>query len=83
MGTKVNGWSLIRKETMGVYGNDYLQRATIAMIGLGANPRSDAMYPQLHVDSKGRKLNGSNVYKLHLKKTATTNSNFLVYHPLR
>ena len=68
MGTKVNGWSLIRKETMGVYGNDYLQRATIAMIGLGANPRSDAMYPQLHVDSKGRKLNGSNVYKLHFEK---------------
>jgi hypothetical protein len=68
MGRKVNGWALIEKEAMGVYGIDYLQRAAIALIGLGANSKADAIYPQLHVDSKGKKLNGSNFYKLHFNK---------------
>ena len=56
MGRKVNGWSLIEKEAMGVYGIDYLQRAAVAMFGLGANPKADAIYPQLHVDSKEESL---------------------------
>ncbi len=38
-----NGWQ-IATDTIGVYGNSYLNRAVIAMIGLGANPPEDAVY---------------------------------------
>ncbi len=31
-------------KSIGVYGNDYLQRATINLIGLGANPYEQAIY---------------------------------------
>jgi len=30
--------------TMGVYGNYYLKRAIVAMLGLGANQPGDAVY---------------------------------------
>jgi len=43
LGTNVKGWSITT--TIGVYGNAYLPRATVAMVGLGANPAEDAIYP--------------------------------------
>ncbi|MEK8225363.1 hypothetical protein NKG05_03335 [Oerskovia sp. M15] len=39
---------------MGVYGNYYLKRALITLVGLGANPVEDAIYPFLVADADGR-----------------------------
>jgi hypothetical protein len=59
-----NGWSM-NTDTMGVYGNYYLKRAIVAMVGLGANQPDDAIYPMLLVDSKGRTTTGDKNYVLH------------------
>lgn len=58
-----NGW-LVRRNDIGVYGNNYTARAAVAMIGLGALPPEDAVYPNTHVDSQGQPLNGANRYIL-------------------
>jgi len=63
-GTRVNGWS-ISTETIGVYGNDYLKRATVALGGLGANPPEDAVYPVLLVDADGDPTTGEQSYVVH------------------
>ncbi|MEW6114530.1 MAG: DUF1214 domain-containing protein, partial [Thermodesulfobacteriota bacterium] len=54
--------------TMGVYGNYYLKRAQVAMIGLGANLPEDAIYPINIGDSEGKPLTGVNTYVLHFSK---------------
>ncbi|MCA3559431.1 MAG: DUF1254 domain-containing protein [Aestuariivirga sp.] len=41
--SRVNGWNYTLKA--GVYGADYLQRALVTAIGLGANRPQDAVYP--------------------------------------
>jgi hypothetical protein len=64
LGTQVNGWS-ISTETVGVYGNAYLQRATWTLVGLGANPPEDAVYPLLLTDSDGEPTTGEQNYVLH------------------
>jgi hypothetical protein len=63
LGTPVNGW-LVNADTMGVYGNSYLKRATLAMVGLGSNPPEDAIYPLTFVDGDGTALIGENDYVL-------------------
>jgi hypothetical protein len=63
-GTQVNGWS-ISTETIGVYGNAYLKRATVALGGLGANPPEDAVYPILLADSDGDPTRGEQNYVIH------------------
>ncbi len=45
-GVNVNGWSY-RTKDIGIYGTDYLQRAFVTAIGLGANRPQDAIYPNL------------------------------------
>ena len=60
----VDGW-VTMTDTIGVYGNFYLKRAAIAMIGLGANPEADAVYPLLMTDSDGNPLDGAHDYVLH------------------
>lgn len=60
----VNGW-LMNIDTMGVYGNFYIKRAIVTMIGLGANAAEDAVYPVLQVDADGRPLDGAHDYVLH------------------
>jgi hypothetical protein len=60
----VNGWQM-NIDTMGVYGNFYLKRAIVAMVGLGANAPEDAVYPVLMADADGRPLTGDNDYVLH------------------
>jgi hypothetical protein len=63
----VDGWQM-NTDTMGVYGNNYLKRAIIAKVGLGANQPEDAIYPLCMTDADGKPLNGSNNYMLHFAK---------------
>jgi hypothetical protein len=63
----VNGWQM-NTDTMGVYGNYYLKRAIIAMVGLGANQSDDAVYPLAIADGDGKPLTGANKYVLHFTK---------------
>jgi hypothetical protein len=67
VGRIVNGWQM-STDTMGVYGNYYLKRATVAMVGVGSNPPEDAIYPLTWNDADGRPLNGKNDYVLHFER---------------
>ncbi len=59
-----NGWTFTTSG-MGVYGNDYFERAGIALIGLGANLAEDAVYPMNVVDANGQLVRGDQRYVLH------------------
>jgi hypothetical protein len=63
----VNGWQM-NTDTMGVYGNYYLKRAIVAMVGLGANQPDDAIYPIAAADANGKPLKGEHNYLLHFNK---------------
>jgi len=60
----VNGWQM-NTNTMGVYGNYYLKRAIVAMVGLGANQPEDAVYPLNVSDATGQPVMAENNYVLH------------------
>jgi hypothetical protein len=60
----VNGWQM-NLDTVGVYGNFYVKRAIVAMIGLGANSAEDAVYPVLMADADGEPVSGDHAYVLH------------------
>jgi hypothetical protein len=62
-----NGW-LMNTDSIGVYGNYYLKRAILSMVGLGANPPEDAVYPLAETDTDDQPLNGDNDYVLHFNK---------------
>ena len=62
-----NGWN-IPTAVMGVYGNEYLQRAVVAMVGLGANPAEEAVYPMNVHDADGKSMVGGQQYVLHFAK---------------
>jgi hypothetical protein len=62
-----NGWQM-NTDTMGVYGDYYLKRAIIAMMGLGANQPEDAIYPILLTAANGKPLMGERRYVLHFNK---------------
>ncbi|HEV7283466.1 MAG TPA: DUF1254 domain-containing protein [Kaistia sp.] len=65
----VNGWGFTTKT--GLYGTNYIQRALITAIGLGANRPQDAVYPTSLKDGGGvfsRSYNGSEDYVLTFKK---------------
>ncbi|MGY4709860.1 DUF1254 domain-containing protein [Mycolicibacterium sp. CBM1] len=64
LGNIVDGWMGLT-EGMGVYGNSYLRRAIVTLIGLGANPGEDAIYPMLITDADGAPLAGENDYVIH------------------
>ena len=61
-----NGWNIHRD--LGRYGTEYLKRAFVAWMGLGANLPEDAVYPTLRVDAEGQPLTGANRYVLHFDK---------------
>ncbi len=67
LGRPVNGWSM-NTDTMGVYGNYYLKRAIVSMVGLGANQPEDAVYPINFNDADAKPVDGSNKYILHFSK---------------
>lgn len=68
-GTEVNGWTLSTKT--GLYGTEYLQRAFITAIGLGANRPQDAVYPTSEMDGAGKPYSGEKKYVLHFAKGKT------------
>ena len=85
-----NGWRLLL--TAGDYGTDYLVRAFVALIGLGANRIEDAFYPNAQTDSAGQPLDGTSNYVVHFESappirgfwslTAYTAERFLVPNPI-
>ena len=62
----VNGWGFTTKT--GIYGTDYLMRALVTAIGLGANRPQDAVYPTSLKDLEGRAYEGTNKYVMHFPK---------------
>jgi hypothetical protein len=62
-----DGWVALGN-ALGVYGNDYLQRAFIGYAGLGALPPEEAIYPMAPIDGDGKPLNGAARYVLHFDK---------------
>jgi hypothetical protein len=64
----VNGWLIERR--VGRYDTNYMLRAHVALVGLGANLPEDAIYPMAVVDGEGAKLTGSNRYLLHFPADA-------------
>ena len=69
MARVVNGWQM-NTDTMGVYGNYYLKRAIIAMVGLGANLPEDAVYPLNVAAADGKRMSGEKRYVLHFAREA-------------
>jgi hypothetical protein len=61
-----NGWVFTLKT--GIYGTNYLQRALVTAIGLGANRPQDAVYPTSEADADGRPYIGTNHYVMHFDK---------------
>jgi hypothetical protein len=68
-GTRESGWVFTTKT--GLYGTDYLQRAFITAIGLGANRPQDAVYPTSEADRDGKPYSGANKYVMHFAKGET------------
>jgi len=64
--SRVNGWSYTTKA--GVYGTNYLQRALVTYIGLGANRPQDAVYPTSLKPSVLTSYEGTNKYTMRFEK---------------
>lgn len=62
-----NGWSTIIGG-VGVYDDDYLQRAATAYSGWGANIVQDSVYAVAVTDSQWNAFSNANTYKLHIDK---------------
>jgi hypothetical protein len=62
----INGWGFTTKT--GVYGTDYLMRAFVTAIGLGANRPQDAVYPTSMKDAEDRTYDGANKYLVRIPK---------------
>lgn len=62
----LSGWSYTTKT--GIYGTDYLMRALVTAIGLGANRPQDAIYPTSLKDAAGSAYDGANKYVIRFAK---------------
>lgn len=65
-GKSVNGWQYLTM--LGHYGTDYLWRAVVALIGLGANLPEDAIYLRATQDSSGKGFSGAHAYEIRFAK---------------
>jgi hypothetical protein len=65
--TRNNGW-LIPGDYVGDYGRNWLGRAVVARVGLGANTRAETIYPIALTDSRGRPLRGWHRYTLRFPR---------------
>jgi len=61
-----NGW--LFDQRTGIYGTDYLNRALVTAIGIGANRPQDAVYPTSLRESLLREYNGANKYVMRFDK---------------
>lgn len=64
LATSVDGWISLA-DSVGVYGNNYFRRAVMTLLGLGANPPEDAVYPMLTADAEGAPVTGDHDYVMH------------------
>jgi hypothetical protein len=60
------GWSIAAGD-IGTYGNSYLIRAFIALIGIGANPPVDALYIHSVADADENVIDGEHTYRIHFE----------------
>jgi hypothetical protein len=67
--SNINGWAFTTKT--GLYGTDYLMRALVTAIGLGANRPQDAVYPTSEKAADGGSYDGSKNYVMHFAKGET------------
>jgi len=63
----VNGWTYLT-QNIGIYGTDYVQRALVTAIGLGANRPQDAIYPTSQKDADEKEYDGNKKYVMHFDK---------------
>ena len=63
---RVNGWNYT--VNAGTYGTDYLQRALVTAIGLGANRPQDAIYPTSMKPELLESYNGAHRYTMRFAK---------------
>src|SRR5882757_7548366 len=67
MGKNINGWMFFTQT--GLYGTQYLDRALVTAIGLGANRPQNAIYPTSEKDAAGKEYaGGDNKYVVHIDK---------------
>jgi hypothetical protein len=64
---RINGW-IMPTENLGNFGNSYLTRAAIAVVGLGANAPEDSMYAFAFADADNKPLNGEARYAITFAK---------------
>ncbi|MGY8666470.1 DUF1254 domain-containing protein [Bradyrhizobium sp. UFLA05-109] len=65
----ISGWNFTTKT--GLYGTDYLMRALVTAIGLGANRPQDAVYPTSLKDAHDDAYDGANKYVVRFDKGQT------------
>jgi hypothetical protein len=65
-GVYKDGWQIFTKT--GLYGTNYLERALITAIGLGANRPQDAVYPTSDAPSTTAKYDGTKLRVMHFAK---------------
>jgi hypothetical protein len=71
-----DGWAVM-PSNIGDYGTDYVNRAGIAFVGLGAVQPHDVSYPVAFKDGDDNPFDGSNRYILHFGKGQTPPTNVI------